>query len=75
MRNINCGGSLHDTFIGAAIHADDIYCIAPNLQPVISQSSDVLSFTNDMGLKLNVLKIELIQTSQNPHVPIKTVVM
>ena len=63
MRNSNNGGSLHGTFVGIAIHADDVRSIAPNIQSVISQSSDILSFTTDLGLKLNTSKLELIQMS------------
>ena len=71
MRNSNNGGSLHGTFVGIAIHADDVRSIAPNIQSVISQSSDILSFTTDLGLKLNTSKLELIQMSQTTSKPIE----
>ena len=48
MRNSNLGGSCHGYFIGTAVHADNVRCIAPNIQSVTSQSS---SITADMGLK------------------------
>ena len=71
MCNSNNGGSLHGTFVGIAIHADDVCSIAPNIQSVISQSSDILSFTTDLGLKLNTSKLELIQMSQTTSKPIE----
>ena len=71
MRNSNNGGSLHGTFVGITIHADDVRSIAPNIQSVISQSSDILSFTTDLGLKLNTSKLELIQMSQTTSKPIE----
>ena len=74
MRNSNCGGSLHGYFIGTAVHDDDVRYIAPknyiynlhllhcpNIQSVTSQSSDIHSITADLGLKLNLSKLELIQ--------------
>ena len=71
MCNSNNGGSLHGTFVGIAIHTDDVRSIAPNIQSVISQSSDILSFTTDLGLKLNTSKLELIQMSQTTSKPIE----
>ena len=71
MRNSNKGGSLHGTFVGITVHADDVRSIAPNIQSVISQSSDILSFTTDLGLKLNTSKLELIQMSQTTSKPIE----
>ena len=71
MHNSNNGGPLHGTFVGIAIHADDVRSIAPNIQSVISQSSDILSFTTDLGLKLNTSKLELIQMSQTTSKPIE----
>ena len=69
MRNLNSGGSLHDTFTGSAFHADDVRSIAPSIQSIITQSSEINSFTNNVGLKLNTSKLEVIQLSQKPTEP------
>ena len=58
------GGSLHGIFAGSAIHADDVRCIAPSIDSMNAQSSEINSFTNDAGLKLNTSNIEVIQLSQ-----------
>ena len=69
MRNSNCGGSLHGYFIGTAVHADDVRCIAPNIQSVTSQSSDIHSITADLGLKLNFVKTGTYSSFTNPTFP------
>ena len=69
MRNLNSGGSLHGTFTGSAVHADDVRSIAPSIQSIITQSSEINSFTNNVGLKLNTSKLEVIQLSQKPTEP------
>ena len=71
MRQLNIGGSLHGIFAGSAIHADDIRCIAPSVDSTIAQSSEINSFTTDVGLKLNTSKLEIIQLSQTPTEPLQ----
>ena len=71
MRSKHDGGSLHGIFAGTAVHADDVRSIAPSIQSVISQYSDIHSFTSDVGLKLNASKLEVIQISQNPKAPVE----
>ena len=36
MRSTNTGASLHGTFVGTAVHADDVRTIAPSIQSVNS---------------------------------------
>ena len=43
--------------------------IAPSIQSIITQSSEINSFTNNVGLKLNTSKLEVIQISQKPTEP------
>ena len=31
MRQLNCGGSLHGTFVGSAVHADDVHSKLPQI--------------------------------------------
>ena len=64
MRDLNCGGSIHGTFIGTAVHADDVRSIAP-IQSVASQFSEINDFVTSAGLKLNPSKLELIRISQS----------
>ena len=71
MRSKHDGGSLHGIFAGTAVHADDVRSIAPSIQSIISQYSDIHSFTSDVGLKLNASKLEVIQISQNPKAPVE----
>ena len=66
MRNLDCGGSIHGTFAGTAIHADDIRSITPNVHLVVSQSSEINSFVTNVGVKLNASKLEMVQISQKP---------
>ena len=67
MRNLNSGGSLHGTFTGSAVHADDVRSIAPSIQSIITQSSEINSFTNNVGLKLNTSKLQLSQKPTEPQ--------
>ena len=53
LRSISCGASLQGIYTGTAIHADDVRCIAPNVQSLLTQSSEIQSFTDEVGLKLN----------------------
>ena len=71
MRSKHNGGFLHGIFAGTAVHADDVRSIALSIQSVISQYSDIHSFTSDVGLKLNASKLEVIQISQNPKAPVE----
>ena len=71
MRQLNIGDSLHGIFAGSAIHADDVRCIAPSVDSAIAQSSEINSFTTDVGLKLNTSKLEIIQLSQTPTEPLQ----
>ena len=61
--------NIHGTFTGSAVHADDVRSIAPSIQSIITQSSEINSFTNNVGLKLNTSKLEVIQLSQKPTEP------
>ena len=58
LRSISCGASLQGIYTGTAIHADDVRCIAPNVQSLLTQSSEIQSFTDEVGLKLNFSKLE-----------------
>ena len=71
MRQLNCGGSLHSTFVGSAVHANDVRSIAPNIDSIVSQSSEIHSFASDVGLKLNKSKLEVIQLSQKLTLPLE----
>ena len=71
MRSLNNGGSLHGIFAGSAVHADDVRSIAPQCESIITQSSEIDSFTKDAGLKLNISKLEVIQLSQKPTEPVE----
>ena len=54
--NQNCGVSIQGTFVGTAVHANDVRCIAPN--------NDVLgNFTNEVGMKLYPTKLEIVRIS------------
>ena len=66
LRSISCGASLQGIYTGTAIHADDVRCIAPNVQSLLTQSSEIQSFTDEVGLKLNFSKLEVIRISQIP---------
>ena len=66
MRNRNCGVSIQGTFVGTAVHADDIRCIAPNIDSISSQSLEIQHFTNEVGMKLNPTKLEIVRMSQTP---------
>ena len=66
MRSLNSGGSLHGFFAGSAVHADDLRSIALSIDSSFSQSSEINSFTNDAGLKLNTSKLEVIQKPTEP---------
>ena len=55
MRDLNCGGSIHGTFVGTAVHADNVdSSIAPNVQSVVSQSSEINNFVTSAALKLSL---------------------
>ena len=43
LRSISCGASLQGIYTGTAIHADDVRCIAPNVQSLLTQSSEIQS--------------------------------
>ena len=58
-------------YIRACALYDSVRTIAPSIQSVISQFSEILSFTADVGLNLNVSKLELIQLSQSTSTPIE----
>ena len=71
MRQLNCGGSLHGTFVGPVVHADDVHSISPNVDTIVPQSSEIHSFASDVGLKLNKPKLEVIQLSQKQTLPLE----
>ena len=67
MTSEKCGLSVCGTFIGAAIHADDIRTCATTKQSIAKQNSIITRFTNSSCLNLNTQKLEVLQVGQKSN--------
>ena len=74
MRPQKYGASLHGYFAGTAVHADDVRSIAPMIRSITQQATEINSFVSNVGLSLNISKLDLIQFSQTPKDPIRTTI-
>ena len=67
MTTEGCGLSVCGTFIGAAIHADDVRTCATTKQTVAKQNEIITNFTDSSCLSLNTQKLEVVQVGQKPN--------
>ena len=63
------GLSISQTYIGAAIHADDLRTIAESKEAVKKQASVISTFAKAVKLKLNSSKVEVLRISRKKHDP------
>ena len=63
------GLSISQTYIGAAIHADDLRTIAESKEVVSKQACVVSTFAKAVNLKLNSSKVEVLWISWKHHDP------
>ena len=69
MRKERHGLSISQTYIGAAIHADDLRTIAESKEAVKKQASVISTFAKAVKLKLNSSKMEVLRISRKKHDP------
>ena len=69
MRKLNCGGMVH--LLDQQSMLMSIRSIDPNVDSLVSQSSEIHFFASDVGLKLNNSKFEVIQLSQTSILPLE----
>ena len=69
MRAERHGLSISQTYIGAAIHADDLRTIAESREAVSKQACVVSTFAKAVNLKLNSSKVEVTWISRKTHDP------
>ena len=69
MRESSCGLSIRGTYMGAAIHADNLRTAAPSMESTASQADIIKDFTVDSCLKLNASKLEIVKILTQSHVP------
>ena len=63
LRERSCGLSVRGTYMGAAIHADDLCTSAASMDCVYQQDNVIKSFSSDTCLKLNTSKCEIVRIS------------
>ena len=63
LRESNYGLAIRGTYMGAAIHADDLRTAAPSIESNASQADIIKEFTVDSCLKLNASKLEIVRIS------------
>ena len=61
-------------FSSTLVHADDVRSIAPTIRSITQQATEINSFVSNVGLSLNISKLDLIQFSQTPKDPIRTTI-
>ena len=67
MKSENCGLSVGGTFIGTALHADDVRTCAASKSSVTKQNAIISEFTDSSCLKLNTQKLEVLQIGHKPN--------
>ena len=61
VKSENCGLSVGGTFIGTAIHADDVRTCVASKSSVTKQNAIISEFTNSSCLRLNIQKLDVLQ--------------
>ena len=69
MRAERYGLSISQTYMGTAIHADDLRTIAESKEVVSKQAYIVSTFAKAVNLKLNSSKVEVLRISWKKHDP------
>lgn len=64
LKEKNCGLSMCQTYVGAAIHANDLRTTAPSKDILSQQISVISDFGKSKHLKLNASKLEVMRISQ-----------
>ena len=63
LRESDCGLHVRGTYMGAAVHADDLRTTAPTAEALSQQNAVINQFARDSCLRLNNTKIEVIKIS------------
>ena len=63
------GLSVCGTYVGAAVHADDLRTSASSKDAVTKQANIISKFAKDTCLKLNVSTLEVLRISHQPKGP------
>ena len=66
MKTEHCGLSVCCSYMGAAIHADDVRTCATTKQTIAKQNEIITNFTKSSCLKLNAQKLEVVKVGQKP---------
>ena len=64
MKSENCGLSVGGTFIGTAIHADDVRTCAASKSSVTKQNAII---SESSCLRLNIQKLDVLQIGHKPN--------
>ena len=63
LRESDCGLHVRGTYMGAAVHADDVRTTAPSAEGLSQQNAVINQFARDSRLRLNTIKTEVIKIS------------
>ena len=63
LRESDCGLHVRGTYMGAAVHADDLRTTAPSAEALSQQNAVINQFARDSCLRLNTTKTEVIKIS------------
>jgi len=61
------------TYVGAALHADDLHTSAPSIECVTLQDEVINQFSAKTSLKLNLEKFEVVKISANSQENLSTI--
>ena len=67
LRESECGLYVRGTYMGGAVHADDLRTTAESSESVSRQDGVINSFCSDSCLKLNTAKFEAVKISSRSH--------
>jgi hypothetical protein len=67
LRESECGLYVRGTYMGGAVHADDLRTTAESSETVSRQDRVINSFSSDSCLKLNTAKFEAVKISSRSH--------
>ena len=73
LRESDCGLHVRGTYMGAAVHADDLRTTAASAEAVSQQNAVINQFARDSCLRLNTSKTEVVKISPFSHSAITTV--
>ncbi len=67
LRDSDCGLHVRGTYMGAAVHADDLRTTAESTEAILEQNNVIHQFATDACLRLNSNKAEIVRISSSAH--------